>query len=99
MPGGPMEKAEPPGPAEKAYPPADFRRRCAARAVDFLIASAPILLAPRGHPHAGELLCAAILLFGDSLFGAGRSLGKRLAGLRVLVLATRRPAGMRDSVL
>jgi uncharacterized RDD family membrane protein YckC len=45
------------------------------------------------------LLPAAILFFGDSLFGAGRSLGKRLAGLRVMVIATRRPAGVRESVL
>jgi len=92
-----MQKAEPPGP--RGYPPADFRRRALARAVDLLIALLPILLAPKGHPHAGELLFAALLLFADSLFGAGRSLGKRITGLRVVVLATRRPAGMRDSVL
>ena len=89
-----MEKSEPPG-----YPPADFRRRMLARAVDLLIALAPLLLVPRGHQRAGELLSAALLLFGDSLFGPGRSLGKRLAGLRVLVLATRRPAGVRESLL
>jgi uncharacterized RDD family membrane protein YckC len=45
------------------------------------------------------LLSGGLLLFGDSLFGAGRSLGKRLAGLRVMVLATLRPAGVRESVL
>ncbi len=93
-----MDQAEPPG-QRPTYPPADFRRRVLGRAVDLLIALAPVVLAPRGHPHAGELLCAALLLFGDSLFGAGRSLGKRLAGLRVVVLATHRPAGMRESVL
>jgi uncharacterized RDD family membrane protein YckC len=93
-----MQKAEPPGPA-RGLPPADFRRRALARAVDLLIALLPILLAPRGHPHAGEVLFAALLLYGDSLFGPGRSLGKRLTGLRVVVLATRRSAGMRDSVL
>jgi uncharacterized RDD family membrane protein YckC len=81
------------------YPPADFRKRVLARAVDLLVALAPLLLVPRGHPRAGELLCAALLLFGDSLFGPGRSLGKRLAGLRVLVLSTRRPAQLRDSML
>lgn len=93
-----MDPAEPPS-QRPAVPPADFRRRVLARAIDLLIALAPVVLAPRGHPHAGELLCAALLLFGDSLFGAGRSLGKRLAGLRVMVLATHRPAGVRESVL
>ena len=86
--------AEPPG-----YPPADFRRRVLARAVDLLIALAPLLLVPRGHPQAGELLCAGLLLFGDALGGQGRSPGKRVAGLRVLVLSTRRPAQVRESIL
>jgi len=93
-----MDNTDPPGP-RKGYPPADLRRRGGARALDLLIALAPLLLVPRGHAHAAELLCAGILLFGDSLFGAGRSLGKRMWGLRVLVLATHRPAGTRDSVL
>jgi uncharacterized RDD family membrane protein YckC len=93
-----MDPAEPPG-QRPSYPPADFRRRVLARAIDLLVALAPLLLVPRGHPLATALLCAALLLFADSLFGPGRSLGKRLAGLRVVVLATRRPAGMRESVL
>ncbi len=80
-------------------PPADFWRRGIARAIDLLIALAPLWLAPRGHPIAAALLSGAILFFSDSLFGPGRSLGKRLAGLRVVVLATRRPAGVRESVL
>ena len=82
-----------------SYPPADFRRRVLARAIDLLIALAPLLLVPRGHPRAGEILSAALLLCGDSLFGPGRSLGKRLAGLRVVVLSSRRPAGTRESML
>ena len=89
-----MEKAEPP-----SHPPADFRRRALARVLDLVVAAAPLFLAPRAHPRAGPLLAAALILFGDSLFGAGRSLGKRLSGLRVLTLATRRPAGVRESVL
>ena len=88
-----MAPAEPPG-----YPPADFRRRVLARCVDSLLALAPLLLVPRGHRVAGELLSAGLLLCGDSLFGAGRSLGKRLAGLRTIVLATRRPAGTSASL-
>ncbi|HET7784447.1 MAG TPA: RDD family protein [Myxococcales bacterium] len=93
-----MQKADPPGPA-RGLPPADFRRRSLARAIDTGVALLPIFLVPRGHPHAGEVLFAALLLYGDSLFGAGRSLGKRVSGLRVVKLATHRPAGMRDSVL
>jgi uncharacterized RDD family membrane protein YckC len=82
-----------------SYPPANFPRRIVARVIDLLVALAPLLLVPAGHPRAGEYLCAALLLCGDSLFGPGRSLGKRLAGLRVMVLYTRRPGGIRDSML
>jgi len=93
-----MDKAEPSGP-RPSYPPADFRRRAIARAMDLIVALAPLLLVPAGHPVAVALLSSSVLLFGDSLFGAGRSLGKRLAGLRVMVLSTLRPAGVRESVL
>jgi len=84
-----VETAEPP-----SYPPADFRRRAGARALDFVIALAPLVLVPRGQPRAGVLLCLLLLLAVDSLFGTGRSLGKRAAGLRVIALPTRRPAGI-----
>ena len=83
-----MENAEPP-----SYPLADLRRRALARAVDLCIGLAPLLLV-RGHARAGELISLALILCADALFGAGRSLGKRAAGLRVVVLATRRPAGI-----
>jgi len=83
-----VEKAEPP-----SYPPADLRRRAVARALDLCVALAPLLLM-REHALAGELLSLALLLCADALFGTGRSLGKRAAGLRVVQLATRRPAGI-----
>jgi uncharacterized RDD family membrane protein YckC len=89
-----MDKADPPS----RYPPADARRRLVARAVDLLVAFAPLLIVPRGHPVAGEILSAALLLCNDSLFGPGRSLGKRLAGLRVIALSGR-PASVRQSAL
>ena len=89
-----MDPAEPPSP----YPPADFRRRSWARGLDLLLAQAPLLLLP-GHLRAAVILSAALLLANDALLGPGRSLGKRLAGLRVIALATRRPCSLRESVL
>jgi uncharacterized RDD family membrane protein YckC len=84
-----LETAEPP-----SHPPADFRRRAGARAIDLLIGLAPLALVSRGQPRAGEFLCILLLLAADSLFGTGRSLGKRAAGLRVLAIDSRRPAGI-----
>ncbi len=96
-----MQKSEPPGgtsfiPASRA--PAEFRRRALARLIDLMVALAPLVLVARGHRRAGELIAAAILMTADSLFGPGRSLGKRLFGLRTLMVATRRPAGLRASL-
>jgi uncharacterized RDD family membrane protein YckC len=82
-----------------SYPPADFRRRMLARLIDLFVAALPIVLVPHAHLLSGILFSAAFLLFGDSLFGAGRSLGKRLTGLRVVVVPSRRPAGVRESAL
>ena len=89
-----MDKGEPPS----KYPPADARRRLIGRAVDLGVAFAPLLLVPRGHHWASVILSAALLLCADSLFGPGRSLGKRLAGLRVIALSGR-PANQRQSFL
>jgi uncharacterized RDD family membrane protein YckC len=92
-----LDNEGPPKPGS-GYPPADFRRRAVARCIDLLLALSPLLLVPRSHPRPGEILAAALLLCGDALFGPGRSLGKRLAGLRVVALASRRPAGTRESM-
>src|SRR5579859_1199062 len=89
-----MDKGEPPS----RYPPADARRRLIARAVDLGVGFAPLLLVPRGHHWASVILAAALILCSDSLFGPGRSLGKRLAGLRVIALSGR-PANQRQSFL
>lgn len=88
-----LEKAEPPG---RSYPPADFRRRALARGIDLAVAAAPLFFA--GKLRSIAFVSAALVLLGDALFGDGRSLGKRLAGLRTIVLATRRPAGFRASI-
>ena len=92
-----LDSSEPPGPSTD-YPPADFRRRVLARSLDLCVALAPLLLVPRSHLRAGQILSAALLLCGDSLFGPGRSLGKRVTGLRVLVLGSPRPCGNRQSM-
>jgi uncharacterized RDD family membrane protein YckC len=83
-----VEIAEPP-----SYPPADLRRRALARAFDLFVALLP-LLSVREHARIGALLSLALILCSDALFGTGRSLGKRALGLRVVLLATRRPAGI-----
>jgi uncharacterized RDD family membrane protein YckC len=90
-----MTQAEPPG---TRYPPADLRRRALARLLDFLLAFLPLVLVPAARVTAGLMLSAGLLLCGDRLFGPGRSLGKRLAGLRCIVLSTRRPAGLAASL-
>jgi uncharacterized RDD family membrane protein YckC len=89
-----MDKGEPPS----KYPPADARRRLIGRAVDLGVAFAPLLLVPRGRHWASVILSAALLLCSDSLFGPGRSLGKRLTGLRVIALSGR-AANQRQSFL
>jgi uncharacterized RDD family membrane protein YckC len=83
-----VEIAEPP-----SYPPADLRRRVAARLFDLGIGLLPLFFV-REHARIGELLSLALILCSDALFGTGRSLGKRAFGLRVVLLATRRPAGI-----
>jgi uncharacterized RDD family membrane protein YckC len=89
-----MDSAEPPGTGGSAgnpNPPADARRRAAARALDLLLPLGA-LQAPGAHARALALCCAVLVLCADSLFGPGRSLGKRVFGLRAILLATRRPA-------
>src|SRR5256885_10645004 len=85
-----VEFAEPP-----SYPPADLRRRLLARAFDLGIGLSPLFFV-REHARIGELLSLALVLCSDALFGTGRSLGKRAFGLRVVLLATRRPAGISE---
>lgn len=81
------------------YPKADLRLRGMARLVDLALAFA-VANAAR---EAGPPLAALYLLFADGLLH-GQSIGKRLFGVRAMVLpevgGTRgRPAGYRDSVL
>ncbi len=80
------------------YPPAELRRRGLARLCDTLLGLAPLALILVKQPVAAGLSCVALALCNDRLFGPGRSLGKRLFGLRCIVLETRQPAGLTASM-
>jgi uncharacterized RDD family membrane protein YckC len=89
--------AEPPG-APQLYPPAELRRRGLARVCDTLLGAAPLaVLVPLSHPGMGAFLAVALSLCNDRLFGPGRSLGKKLFGLRVITIEDRRPADISAS--
>ncbi len=78
----------------RPYPKADLLHRAVGRFVDLVIA----VLLGRLLPEVGSAVAIAYLLLGDGLL-EGQSLGKKLAGLRVMNLKTRRPAGYRESAL
>ena len=79
---------------ESPYPKADLGLRGMARLLDFGLAFALAWLLP----PLGPLLAAAYLLLADGL-SHGQSLGKRIFGVRAVVVARRAPAGYRESVL
>ena len=71
----------------------------AARLLDLVLPAALIVSAPAGRPRiAFTLFAGALLLCADSLFGPGRSLGKRLFGLRTIQVESRRPAPTLDGM-
>ena len=82
------------------YPKADLTLRGLARLVDLTLAFAVANVAR----DAGPALAAMYLLFADGLM-QGQSIGKRIFGVRAVVLPPKgvagraRPAGYRDSVL
>ncbi len=76
------------------YPKADLTLRGLARLVDLALAFG---LAQAGH-EAGPLLAVIYLLVADGLMH-GQSIGKRLFGIRTMVVPRRVPAGYRESVL
>jgi uncharacterized RDD family membrane protein YckC len=76
------------------YPKADLTLRGLARLVDFSIAFA---LAQAGH-EAGPILAVIYLLLADG-FLHGQSVGKRIFGIRTMVVPRRAPAGYRESLL
>lgn len=68
--------------------------RSAAKTIDFIIVAAAAEIIPRAGFFAG----LAYLLISDGLFD-GRSLGKRLIGLRIISNATNKPCSVRESIL
>jgi uncharacterized RDD family membrane protein YckC len=68
--------------------------RTIAKILDFIIIAAAAEIVPKAGFFAG----LAYLLIGDGLF-EGRSLGKKLIGLRVVSADTNTPCTFRDSIL
>jgi uncharacterized RDD family membrane protein YckC len=79
---------------ESPYPKADLTLRILARLADFAFA---IVLA-RLHTPFGPLLGAAYLFLGDGI-SHGQSFGKRIFGVRAVIVSRRAPAGFRESIL
>lgn len=76
------------------YPKADLTLRGLARVVDLTIAFA----LAHASPQLGPLLAAAWLLVADGLM-SGQSIGKRIFGVRTVVVPRRAPAGYQESLL
>jgi uncharacterized RDD family membrane protein YckC len=68
--------------------------RAIAKVLDFIIIAAAGEVIPKAGFYAGIVY----LLIGDGLFN-GRSLGKKLMGLRVISADTDRPCSFKDSIL
>ena len=86
-----MRDARPEG---SPYPKADLSLRALARLSDFTLA----LVLGLAAPGVGPLLAALYLLAADGLM-QGQSIGKRLFGVRTVVVPRGAPAGYSESML
>src|SRR5512146_179202 len=86
-----MRDARPEG---SPYPKADLTLRGLARAADFTLA----WVVAQSAPQVGPLLAALYLLVADGLL-SGQSIGKKIFGVRTVVVPRRAPAGYRESML
>lgn len=86
-----MRDARPEG---SPYPKADLTLRGLARLADFALA----FVLAQSAPQVGPILAALYLLAADGLM-QGQSVGKRIFGVRTVVLPRRAPAGYHESVL
>lgn len=76
------------------YPKADLTLRGLARAADFAVAFALGEISPQ----LGPILAAFYLLVADGLM-QGQSIGKKVFGVRAVVVPRRAPAGWHESML
>jgi len=76
------------------YPKADLSLRALARLADFTL----WFMLAQTSPQAGPLLAALYLLVADGLI-SGQSIGKKIFGIRVVVVPRRAPAGYQESML
>ena len=79
---------------ESPYPKADLTLRGLARAADFTLA----WIVAQSAPQVGPLLAAFYLLVADGLM-SGQSVGKKIFGVRTVVVPRRAPAGWHESLL
>jgi uncharacterized RDD family membrane protein YckC len=86
-----MRDARPEG---SPYPKADLGLRVLARFADFTLA----FVAGLAAPQVGPLLAGFYLLVADGLMH-GQSLGKRIFGIRTVVVPRGAPAGYHESML
>ncbi len=86
-----MRDARPEG---SPYPKADLTLRGLARLADFTLA----WIVAQSAPGVGPLLAAFYLLVADGLM-SGQSIGKKIFGVRTVVVPRRAPAGWHESVL
>jgi uncharacterized RDD family membrane protein YckC len=86
-----MRDARPEG---SPYPKADLTLRGLARLVDFTLA----FVVAQTAPQVGPVLAALYLLAADGLM-SGQSIGKRIFGIRTVVVPRRAPAGYHESML
>src|SRR5215208_2122990 len=86
-----MRDARPEG---SPYPKADLTLRGLARAADFTLA----WIVAQSAPQVGPLLAAFYLLVADGLMN-GQSVGKRIFGVRTVIVPRRAPAGWHESLL
>ncbi len=86
-----MRDARPEG---SPYPKADLTLRGLARLADFALA----VVVAQSVPQVGPIFAAFYLLVADGLM-AGQSVGKRIFGVRTVVVPRRAPAGYHESVL
>jgi uncharacterized RDD family membrane protein YckC len=86
-----MRDARPEG---SPYPKADLTLRGLARLADFALA----FVIAQSAPQVGPILAAFYLLVADGLM-SGQSVGKRIFGVRTVVIPRRAPAGYHESLL